>query len=405
MESSTSTATAGQAVDAATLTEALRRTAADHPDIVAVRMPDDSVSLTWSELLGRVDALAGGLAKLGVARGDCVAIMLANRPEFHIADLAAVTLGATPFSVYTTYPASEIEYLMTDSEARVAIVEQAFLPVMLEPRQNLPGLEHVIVVDGDAPEGVPPGRRGRLRSRLRRRCGRGGCAPRTYWQLIYTSGTTGPPKGVQLTHHAVMFSALGVREVIDFPPGSRVISWLPAAHIAERMAHHYIPVIYAGTVTCAPNPREVLSYLPQVRPNWFFAVPRIWEKLKAGLEAMQAAQPEEQRAPVEAGLAAAVQRVRLRQRGEPVPRSSSARWPPPTSRCSPSSARCSGSTRRSRSTSVPRPRRWRCWSSSTRWGSSWPSCGACRRPAGSEPSTARERCGSGPSDRPLRGSS
>src|SRR5450755_3586878 len=154
MESTANTAAVGRAVDATTLTEALRRTAANHPEIVAVRMPDDSGALTWAELLQRVDALAGGLAKLGVQRGDCVAIMLSNRPEFHIADLAAVTLGATPFSVYTTYPAWEIEYLMTDSEARVAIVEQAFLPVMLEARRNLPGLEHVIVVDGDAPEGV-----------------------------------------------------------------------------------------------------------------------------------------------------------------------------------------------------------------------------------------------------------
>jgi long-subunit acyl-CoA synthetase (AMP-forming) len=320
MESSTSTASAGQAVDAATLTDALRQTAADHPDLVAVRMPDDAVSLTWSELLARVDALAGGLAKLGVARRDCVAIMLSNRPEFHIADLAVVTLGATPFSVYTTYPATDIEYLMTDSQARVAIVEQAFLPVMLEARQRLPGLEHVIVVDGAAPEGVlaldavegsDPGFDAAAAAAEVR--------PEDVLTLIYTSGTTGPPKGVQLTHHAVMFSALGVREVIEFPPGSRVISWLPAAHIAERMAHHYIPVIYAGTVTCAPNPRDVLSYLPQVRPNWFFAVPRIWEKLKSGLEAMQAGQTEEQRAPVQAGLAAAVRRVRLRQRGEPVP--------------------------------------------------------------------------------------
>ena len=127
-------------MDAATLPEALRRTAAEHPDIVAVRTPDDSVSLTWSELLARVDALAGGLAGLGVARGDCVAIMLANRPEFHIADLAVVTLGATPFSIYVTYPADEIEFLISDSGARVAIVEQAFLPAMLGgPRQPARG--------------------------------------------------------------------------------------------------------------------------------------------------------------------------------------------------------------------------------------------------------------------------
>jgi long-chain acyl-CoA synthetase len=320
MESSTTTTPAQSAVEAATLAEALRRTAANHPDMVAVRTPDDSVNLTWSALRERVDALAGGLAKLGVTRGQCVALMLSNRPEFHIADLAVVTLGATPFSIYVTYPADEIEFLITDSAARVAIVEQAFLPVMLEARKNLPGLEHVIVVDGEASEGVltldevegsDPGFDGAAASAQ--------VTGADFATLIYTSGTTGHPKGVQLTHHAVMFTAQGVRQVIEFPVGSRVISWLPAAHIAERMAHHYIPVIYAGNITCAPNPREVLSYLPAVRPNWFFAVPRIWEKLKAGLETMQAAQPEEQRKPVQEALAAATERVRLRQQGTPVP--------------------------------------------------------------------------------------
>jgi long-chain acyl-CoA synthetase len=320
MESSTTMTAAGSAVDATTLTEALRRTAANHPDIVAVRTPDDSVSLSWAELLERVDALAGGLATLGVGRGDRIAIMLANRPEFHIADLAVATLGATPFSIYVTYPADEIEFLITDSGARVAIVEQAFLPAMLAARARLPGLEHVIVVDGEPPEGVlalnaVEGSNPDFDAAA----AAAAVSPDDVLTLIYTSGTTGHPKGVQLTHRAVMFTARGVHELIELPAGSRVISWLPSAHIAERMAHHYIPVMYAASVTCAPNPREVLSYLPQVRPNWFFAVPRIWEKLKAGLEAMQAAQPEEQQRPVREALAAAVERVRLRQQGRPVP--------------------------------------------------------------------------------------
>ncbi len=134
MQTSTTMAAAQPAVDAPTVTEALRRTAANHPEIVAVRTADDSVSLTWSELLERVDALAGGLAQLGVRRGDAVAIMLTNRPEFHIADLASAMLGATPFSIYMTYPPEEIAYLCADAGAKVAIVEQAFLPVMLEAR-------------------------------------------------------------------------------------------------------------------------------------------------------------------------------------------------------------------------------------------------------------------------------
>ncbi len=320
MESSTTVSAAAVAVDASTMIGALRRTAADHPEIVAVRTPDDSVSLTWSQLLERVDSLAGGLDKLGVGRGDCVAIMLSNRPEFHVADLAAATLGATPFSIYTTYPPEEIEYLCADAGCRIAIVEQAFLPAMLEARKSLPALEHVIVVDGDAPhgtlalaavEGSAPGFDAAAAAEL--------VTPDDVLTLIYTSGTTGHPKGVQLTHRAVMFTACQVQSLIDFPPGSRVISWLPAAHIAERMAHHYIPVVFAGTVTSVPDPREVLSYLPRVRPNWFFAVPRIWEKLKAGLEAMQAAQPEEQRRPVQEALQAGIERVRLRQQGKPVP--------------------------------------------------------------------------------------
>jgi long-chain acyl-CoA synthetase len=249
-----------------------------------------------------------------------VAIMLANRPEFHVVDLAVATLGATPFSIYVTYPADEIQFLITDSQARVAIVEQAFLPAMLEARGRIPQLEHVIVVDGDAPTGVltldeVEGSNPSFDAAA----AAAAVSPDDVLTLIYTSGTTGHPKGVQLTHRAVMFTAQRVREMIEFPTGSRVISWLPSAHIAERMAHHYIPVLYAGSVTSAPNPRDVLSYLPQVRPNWFFAVPRIWEKLKSGLEAMQAAQPEEQRRPVQEALAAAIQRVRLLQRGEPVP--------------------------------------------------------------------------------------
>jgi long-chain acyl-CoA synthetase len=320
MEGSTISRVVGRAVDAPTLTEALRRTAANHPEIVAVRTADDSVSLTWSELLRRVEAVAGGLAKLGVRRGDTVAIMLGNRPEFHIVDLAAAMLGATPFSIYLTYPSAEIQYLLGDAGSKVAIVEQAHMGALLEAREGVPGLEHVIVVDGGAPDntisladvevsnpGYDPG------------SGLAEIGPDDLVTLIYTSGTTGPPKGVQLSHRNIMSGTHAVEEVIRFDPGAKVISWLPAAHIAERMAHHYIPVVYAGTITCCPNPREVLSYLPQVRPTWFFAVPRIWEKLKAGLETMQAAKPEEQRRPIQEALEASIQRVRLRQRGEPVP--------------------------------------------------------------------------------------
>jgi len=198
--------------------------------------------------------------------------------------------------------------------------------VMLEARKELPHLETVIVVDGDAPdgtlaladvEGSDPGFDGEAAAAA--------VDPDDVLTLIYTSGTTGPPKGVQLSHRNLMFVVEGVQELIHLEVGARVISWLPAAHIAERNAHHYIPVVFGASVTCCADPREIVGFLPQVHPNWFFAVPRIWEKLKAGLETMLHAQPEEQRAKVEAALADAIENVRLEQAGEPVPEELAAR--------------------------------------------------------------------------------
>ena len=113
--------------------------------------------------------------------------------------------------------------------------------------------------------------------------------------LIYTSGTTGPPKGVQITHANICETVRSYDELIEFPDGGRIVSYLPMAHVAERNVSHYLPMLCGFTITCCPDPREVIAYLPEVRPTWFFAVPRIWEKLKAGLEQMLAAAPAEQR--------------------------------------------------------------------------------------------------------------
>jgi long-chain acyl-CoA synthetase len=309
-----------KATGASTLAEAFRLTVADRSGDVAIRTKGDAFTITWGELRERVDALAGGLAKLGLARGDTLALMLSNRPEFHICDLAGMMLGAAPFSIYNTYTAEQIRYLIDDAEARVLICEQQYLPQVLEARRELPELEHVIVIDGQAPEGTlaladvegsNPGFDvdGAVAQ----------IQPRDVLTLIYTSGTTGPPKGVQLIHRNLLAACEGLEVLIQFPRDGRVISWLPSAHIAERNAHHYLPIVYGLQITCCDDPRQVLSYLPEVRPSWFFAVPRIWEKLKAGLETMIAGQPEEQGRAMQAALDAGVRKVRLEQRGEAVP--------------------------------------------------------------------------------------
>jgi long-chain acyl-CoA synthetase len=310
-----------RAVGAATIAEAFRITAEDHPDRVAVRTKDDEVSLTWGELRERVDALTRGLHELGVRRGDTVALMLSNRPEFHLADLAAMTLGATPFSLYATSTPEQIAYVVGDAQAKVAIIEEAFAPQFLPAREQLPALATVVVLEGDTvpahPGTVAWADVEATESDFDVDAAWRAVEPEDLITLIYTSGTTGPPKGVQLVHRNLMAATKAVEELINFPDGSKVISWLPSAHIAERMAHHYLPIVYAMTITCCPNPREVVGYLPAVKPTWFFAVPRIWEKLKAGMEGhLASGEGGEQK---RAWLDAAMRKVEHEQAGEEVP--------------------------------------------------------------------------------------
>jgi long-chain acyl-CoA synthetase len=313
-------------IAATTLAQAFRDTAADRADDVAIRTKDDEIAWTWGELRERVDALAGGLAALGLEHGDTVALMLGNRPEFHLADLAVMMVGATPFSIYTQYTPDQIRHQVDDAGARIAITEQAFLPKVLAAQENLPNLEHVIVVDGEAPSGVQTldeVAKGDHDFDVEASVDR--IEPTDLLTLIYTSGTTGLPKGVELTHRNLLAAVHQAEKIIALPPDGRVISWLPSAHVAERNAHHYLPIAFGLQVTCCPNPREILGYLPEVRPSWFFAVPRIWEKLKAGLEAMVAGQPPEQRERTDAALRDALEKVRLEQRGEEVPADLAAR--------------------------------------------------------------------------------
>src|SRR6202171_5407722 len=133
------------ALSASTIAEAFRITAADRVEEVAIRTKEDAFTITWGELRERVDALAGGLAGLGLRRGETIALMLSNRPEVHICDLAAMMIGATPCSIYNTYAHEQIRYLVSDADAKILICEQQFLPQVLQAREQLSGLEHVIV--------------------------------------------------------------------------------------------------------------------------------------------------------------------------------------------------------------------------------------------------------------------
>ncbi len=306
--------------ESSNLYEAFLRTVARLGDNAALVSEEEDVSYSWNELASRVRAIAGGLNSLGLKRGDTISMLMNNRSDFIPTDLAAVSLGAVPFSVYQTSSPDQLDYLLRDSAASVIVIEPDFLPVLSEIKDGLPDLKHVIVLGDDGgtmtyeelltadPDFDP--------LPIASQVGLGD--PLT---LIYTSGTTGPPKGVTLTHGNLMRAMTSVMDgVMNLPDtDARVISWLPAAHIAERGANYYSAMIAGFTVHICPDPKRVIEFLPKVRPTWFFAVPRIWEKLKAGLEGMLAGLPDEQREKAQGGLDAAIQKVRLEQQGKEVP--------------------------------------------------------------------------------------
>jgi long-chain acyl-CoA synthetase len=309
----------GRSLLARNLIDAFDTTVDRLGDDVAIRTADDGVTMTWNELRPRVHAIAGGLASLGVSKGDSVALMLNNRPEFIPVDLAAVSLGAVPFSIYQTAAPEQIQYVISDADARVLVTESMFLDQVRRVKGSLPKLEHLVVVDGNGgtttlseledidPEFDPSPLADEIQ-------------PDDLLTLIYTSGTTGPPKGVQLTHRNLLSLTTSLEGVFELPErGSKVISWLPAAHIAERGAHYYLPVTHGVQVTICPDPRKIVEFLPQVRPTWFFAVPRIFEKLKSGLEAKLEAIPGEEGEKARKAVEAAIRKVRLESAGEEVP--------------------------------------------------------------------------------------
>jgi long-chain acyl-CoA synthetase len=277
------------ALGAGTLCEAFQITAPERADAVAMRTPGDGVSITFGEYADRVRAIAAGLAGLGVRRSDCVAIMLVNRPEFHLVDTALLHLGATPFSVYNTSPSDQIEYLFGNAGNSVVVTERAFLPVL----RSVSGIEHVVLVDGHASGTIPLVPLERTASDdFDFEAGWRAVRPDDVATVIYTSGTTGPPKGVELTHASLMAEVRSMTSRLPTTPGGRATSFLPSAHIADRWASHYQGSIVMGhTITCIADPRAVVAHLPEVRPTTWGSVPRIWEKLKAALEAQGITDP------------------------------------------------------------------------------------------------------------------
>jgi long-chain acyl-CoA synthetase len=253
---------------------------------------------TYAQVAEQVAKAAAGLLAVGVQPGERVLLMMRNRPDFHWLDLAAQFVRATPVSIYNSSSPEEIQYLSHHAEARIAIVEDAgFLERMLKVKGELPELQHVFVIEPPAdgcPEGVRP---------VAELLGQGSAdltqlgadtSPDDIATLIYTSGTTGPPKGVMISQYNVVYTVESLRRCIDFDSfiGKRAVSYLPMAHIAERMMSHYQGAILGYSVFCCPDPNQLTAYLKEVHPEILFGVPRVWEKIYNGVNAALSANPE-----------------------------------------------------------------------------------------------------------------
>jgi long-chain acyl-CoA synthetase len=267
-------------------------TVSAHPDNVALRAKygDRWIEWTYAEVADRVARAAAGLRSLGVGPGDRVVLMMRNIPEFHVVDLAAVFCGATPVSIYNSSPPEQVAYLAGHCRATVAVVEDmGFAERFSVVRDELPKLEHLVVLRGAEDAGgdlLPGGPLLEAHDPIDLRAALDDIHPDSLATVIYTSGTTGPPKGVMISHYNVVWTAQGYLDLLGIDPvGFRAISYLPMAHIAERMSGHYLAAIGAFEVTTCPDPALIGQYLREVHPQTMFGVPRVWEKLHAGIQA------------------------------------------------------------------------------------------------------------------------
>ncbi|HEU5358724.1 MAG TPA: long-chain fatty acid--CoA ligase [Gemmatimonadales bacterium] len=246
-------------------------------------------SISYVDLYARVRDLSFGLATLGIQRGDRVAILSENRPDWAVTDYACLALGAADVAIYPTLPAKQIEYILNDSGAvAVCVSTAAQLAKIREIRAALPALKHVIGFDAETRgTGVVT-----LDELLER--GRASGADEAAWRrhaltaqpdevatFIYTSGTTGDPKGVMLTHGNITSNVVAGLEVLGLRDDDECLSFLPLSHIFERMAGHYVMMQAGVVINYAENFDSVPANLLEIRPTVVLSVPRLYEKIYA----------------------------------------------------------------------------------------------------------------------------
>ena len=291
------------------------------------RTNGDWHELTWTQYRDQVASLTMALKELGFGPEQFGLIMARNVPEHVIADLALVHAGGAAISVYNTLAPEQIEYIANHSKATVAFVEdEGFLAKFLAIKATTPDLRQIVLIHGDAPEGVlswddlmTRGRAAYEKDPAAFNASWRAVGPEDTISLIYTSGTTGPPKGVMYSHNNIVWTCESTTRRLRFQEET-LVSYLPLAHVAERFTSQWNGINAGHEVYFCPDPNELLAYLVEARPTVFVGVPRVWEKLMSGIQAGIAAEPDETRRQMASGaMAAAQQAYRLRRDGQDVP--------------------------------------------------------------------------------------
>jgi long-chain acyl-CoA synthetase len=275
----------------------LLRHAAQRPSAVALR--DKHLGRwrewTWEEYARR-SALAGlGLLELGVTPGDRVAVHAENCPEWLLADMGTQGIGAVTVGIYPTSPAAEVEYLLSHSEAVVVIAEnEEQLDKTLEVRAKLKKLEKIVVIDPRGVRGLGDDPMLMTWDELERLGGQrslgewaervAAIEPSEPALIVYTSGTTGPPKGAMISHDNLLAAAEAFQQAFGGSSDDEVLSYLPLCHIAERLTSAIDALSTGYVVNFGEGGESFMADLQEIQPTLFLGVPRVWEKMLAGIQ-------------------------------------------------------------------------------------------------------------------------
>ena len=255
-------------------------------------------TISWAQTWDLTRRVAAALIDLGVQPGDPVAIMAANRTAHTLADYGAMTAAAVPMSIYNTLAQHQVAFIAGESRPVVAVLEDHDRYQRWERAlDEVDSVRHVVML-ADADRVDDPRvmtwsdflARGEDTGAVDERMER--ITPDLPATFLYTSGTTGNPKGVVLTHHNVMYEAVSTLDAGGLHGPQRTISYLPLAHIAERILATYAPPFLGSHVHAIPDPAGLLGALGEVHPTAFFGVPRVWEKIKTGISAKLAEDPD-----------------------------------------------------------------------------------------------------------------